>query len=71
MTLRDPADDRDEIQNDEIIDAIEGFEFGEDLAELACLESDEDLLTWCRNIKAQFLKLAEEARENQKSDGDE
>lgn len=71
MTLRDPADDRDEPTDDEIEEAIDDCEPEDALTELMCLTTDKEILAWAHAFKQQIHDAIELNRENQESDGDE
>ena len=75
--LPDPANDRDEPTDDEIVGAAEEFctwDFTNDICEMCSLESDKDLLAWAKTMRAKFDDYLADVvanREQQNSDGDE
>jgi hypothetical protein len=71
VSLRDPADDRDEPNDDELAEAIDRCEPEDVLTELMCLTTDAEILKWAHAFKQSIHDDIELSRENQKSDGDE
>ena len=71
MTLRDPADDRDEPTDDEITEAIDRCEPEDALTELMGLTTDAEILAWAHAYRQSIHDAIELNREQQNSDGDE
>ena len=69
--LPDPADDRDEPTDDEIVDAVARCECDDILVEVMSLETDAEILAWANAFKQQIHDAIELNREQQNSDGDE
>ena len=71
MTLRDPADDRDEPTDDELTESIDACEPADAICELMTLTTDAQILKWARDVQQSIHDAINDNRENQKSDGDE
>ncbi len=69
MNLRDPADDRHELTDDDIAAVVDDED--EAVRELCYLDTDAEILVWARALKEALRTRAYESRENDVSDGDE
>lgn len=65
--LADPADDRDELTDDDVAEAAAHLDCEEMVREVAYLDSDVDLLKWARDVKR---LLVDAAVENAEADRD-
>lgn len=65
--LADPADDRDELTDDDVAEAAARLDCEEMVREVAYLDSDVDLLKWARDVKR---LLVDAAVENAEADRD-
>ena len=61
--LADPADDRDELTDDDVAEAAASLDCEEMVREVAYLDSDADLLKWARDVKRLLVDAASEAAE--------
>ena len=68
MTLHDPADDRDDIEDSDVAQTVYDLDCEEILRDLAFLDSDVDILAWCRSVKQAMYDLAVEAKADAKDD---
>ena len=69
MTLRDPADDRDELTDDDIAAVVDDED--EAVRELVYLDTDAEILVWARALKERLRQTAIDNANNDASDGDE
>jgi hypothetical protein len=71
MTLRDPADDRDEPTDDEISEHIDiHTDCDAEINELMTLTTDREILKWAHALKQSIIDAIIEKRADV-SDGDE
>lgn len=68
MMLRDPGDDRDDIEDEEVAQTVYDMDCEEILRDLAFLESDTEILKWARGVKQAMYDLASEAKEEAKEE---
>ena len=61
--LADPADDRDELTDDDVAEAAARLDCEEMVREVAYLDSDVDLLKWARDVKRLLVDAAVEGAE--------
>lgn len=61
--LADPADDRDELTDDDVAEAAARLDCEEMVREVAYLDSDVDLLKWARDVKRLLVEDAEADRD--------
>lgn len=71
MTLKDPADDRDEPTDEEVREQIDRTDFGDDIETLCGLIDPKAILAWAHAFKHKIHDAVNLHRENQNSDGDE
>ena len=68
MTLRDPGDDKDDIEDQDVAQTVYDMDCEEILRDLAFLESDAEILKWARAVKLAMWDLAIEAKDDAKED---
>lgn len=68
MTLRDPGDDRDDIEDQDVAQTVYDMDCEEILRDLAFLDSDAEILKWARAVKQAMYDLASEAKAEAKED---
>lgn len=66
--LADPADDRDELTDDDVAEAAARLDCEEMVREVAYLDSDVDLLKWARDVKRLLVDAAVENAEAARDD---
>ena len=69
MTLRDPADDRDDIEDQDVAQTVYDLDCEEILRDLAFLDSDAEILKWARVVKSVMWDLAVEANADAQEEG--
>ena len=68
MSLLDPGDDRDDIEDQDVAQTVYDMDCEEILRDLAFLDSDAEILKWARAVKQAMYDLAVEAKEEAKED---
>jgi hypothetical protein len=68
MNLREPDDDRDDIEDSDIAQTVYDLDCEEILRDLAFLDSDVEILAWCRSVKQAMYDLAVEAKADAKEE---
>jgi hypothetical protein len=68
MTLLDPGDDKDDIEDSDVAQTVYDMDCEEILRDLAFLDSDTEILKWARAVKQAMWDLAVEAKEDAKED---
>ena len=68
MTTRDPADDRDDIEDSDMAQTVYDMDCEEVLRDLAFLDSDAEILKWARGVKQAMWDLASEAKADAKEE---
>jgi hypothetical protein len=68
MTMREPDDDRDDIEDQDVAQTVYDMDCEEILRDLAFLDSDAEILKWARAVKQAMWDLACEAKEEAKED---
>lgn len=68
MTLRDPGDDRDDIEDQDVAQTVYDLDCEEILRDLAFIDSDTEILKWARGVKSAMWDLACEAKEEAKEE---
>ena len=68
MSLLDPADDRDDIEDSDIAQTVYDMDCEEILRDLAFLNTDAEILKWARAVKQAMYDLASEAKEDAKEE---
>jgi hypothetical protein len=58
MTLRDPGDDRDDIEDSDVAQTVYDMDCEEILRDLAFLDTDTEILKWARGVKQAMYDLA-------------
>jgi hypothetical protein len=69
--LADPADDRDELTDDDVAEAAARLDCEEMVREVAYLDTDADLLKWARDVKRLLVDAAVENAEADRDARDE
>lgn len=62
MTLRDPGDDKDDIEDQDVAQTVYDLDCEEILRDLAFIDSDAEILKWARVVKSVMWDLAVEAK---------
>jgi hypothetical protein len=62
MNLRDPGDDKDDIEDSDIAQTVYDLDCEEILRDLAFIDSDAEILKWARVVKSVMWDLAVEAK---------
>jgi len=62
MTLRDPANDKDDIEDQDVAQTVYDMDCEEILRDLAFIDSDVEILKWARVVKSVMWDLACEAK---------
>ena len=62
MTLLDPGDDKDDIEDSDIAQTVYDLDCEEILRDLAFLDTDTEILKWARSVKQVMWDLACEAK---------
>ena len=60
--MREPDDDRDDIEDSDIAQTVYDLDCEEILRDLAFLDTDTEILAWCRSVKQAMYDLACENR---------
>ena len=68
MTLREPDDDRDDIEDSDIAQTVYDLDCEELLRDLAFLDTDAEILSWARSIKQAMYDMAAEAKADAKEE---
>ena len=68
MTLRDPADDRDDIEDSDMAQTVYDMDCEEILRDLAFLDTDTEILKWARAVQQTMYDLASEAKADAKEE---
>lgn len=68
MNLRDPGDDRDDIEDSEVAQTVYDLDCEELLRDLAFLDTDIEILSWARSIKQAMYDMASEAKADAKEE---
>ena len=68
MTMREPDDDKDDIEDSDVAQTVYDMDCEEILRDLAFLDSDAEILKWARAVKQAMWDLACEAKEDAKED---
>ena len=68
MTTRDPADDRDDIEDSDMAQTVYDMDCEEILRDLAFLDSDAEILKWARAVQQAMWDLASEAKAEAKEE---
>jgi hypothetical protein len=68
MTLLDPGDDKDDIEDSDVAQTVYDMDCEEILRDLAFLDSDVEILKWARAVKQAMWDLACEAKEEAKEE---
>ena len=68
MTMREPDDDRDDIEDQDVAQTVYDMDCEEILRDLAFLDSDAEILKWARAVKQAMWDLACEAKEEAKEE---
>jgi hypothetical protein len=68
MTLRDPADDRDDIEDQDMAQTVYDMDCEEILRNLAFLDTDAEILKWARAVQQTMYDLASEAKADAKEE---
>ena len=68
MTLREPDDDRDDIEDSDVAQTVYDMDCEEILKDLAFADTDIEILMWARSIKQAMWDMAVEAKENAKEE---
>ena len=68
MTLRDPADDRDDIEDSDMAQTVYDMDCEEILRDLAFLDSDAEILKWARVVQQTMYDMAAEAKADAKEE---
>jgi hypothetical protein len=68
MTLLDPGDDKDDIEDSDVAQTVYDMDCEEILRDLAFLDSDAEILKWARAVKQAMWDLACEAKEEAKEE---
>ena len=68
MTMREPDDDRDDIEDSDIAQTVYDMDCEEILRDLAFLDTDAEILKWARGVKQAMWDLACEAKEEAKEE---
>ena len=61
MNLREPDDDRDDIEDSDVAQTVYDLDCEEILRDLAFVDSDAEILKWARAVKQTMYDLAVEA----------
>jgi hypothetical protein len=68
MNLRDPGDDRDDIEDSDVAQTVYDMDCEEILRDLAFLDTDIEILKWARSVKQAMYDLASEAKADAKEE---
>lgn len=68
MTLHDPADDRDDIEDSDVAQTVYDMDCEEILRDLAFIDSDADIIKWARAVQQTMYDMAVEAKADAKDD---
>ena len=68
MNLREPDDDKDDIEDQDVAQTVYDMDCEEILRDLAFLDSDAEILKWARGVKQAMWDLAVEAKEEAKEE---
>ena len=68
MTTRDPADDRDDIEDSDMAQTVYDMDCEEILRDLAFLDSDAEILKWARAVQQAMWDLACETKADAKEE---
>ena len=60
--MREPDDDRDDIEDSEIAQTVYDMDCEEILRDLAFVDTDAEILKWARGVKQAMIDAAYEAR---------
>ena len=66
--MREPDDDRDDIEDSDIAQTVYDMDCEEILRDLAFLDTDAEILKWARGVKQAMWDLACEAKEEAKEE---
>ena len=66
--MREPDDDRDDIEDSDIAQTVYDMDCEEILRDLAFLDSDAEILKWARGVKQAMWDLAVEAKADAKEE---
>lgn len=66
--MREPDDDRDDIEDQDVAQTVYDMDCEEILRDLAFLDSDTEILKWARGVKQAMWDFAVEAKEEAKEE---
>ena len=68
MTTREPDDDKDDIEDQDIAQTVYDMDCEEILRDLAFIDSDTEILKWARGVKQAMWDLACETKADAKEE---
>ena len=68
MNLREPDDDKDDIEDQDVAQTVYDMDCEEILRDLAFLDSDAEILKWARAVQQTMYDLASEAKADAKEE---
>lgn len=68
MSLLDPGDDKDDIEDSDIAQTVYDMDCEEILRDLAFIDSDAEILKWARSVKQAMWDMASEAKADAKEE---